>query len=261
MVVANVVGAEVMVSCFLSLMVGVASVVSVASLEVVTEPDSTTDIQRRSLEALVEVAVVFELVVASELVVAVPYPTTDMQRRSLEALVEVVVAFELVVASELVVAVPYPTTDMQRRSLEALVEVVVAVVEVFVEEVVLSVVVVFLSSSDVAVFFFSGSPLGSSEPESEGVFGVEGGGLGPPGEGFPDGDQPPPRPQLWSDGQRRGTIQPPTLPPPEFVVPEPQISLNTQPHATVGFEPFEVVTEVAVKTTLLVCWPLVTLTV
>lgn len=95
---------------------------------------------------------------------------------------------------------------------------------------------VFLSSS--------GSSSGSSPPEPEGAFGVEGGG-GPPGEGFPDGNQPPPRPQSFFDGQRSGIIQPPLLPPPELL-PEPQISLNTQPHARVGFEPFEVVMEVPV---------------
>lgn len=84
--------------------------------------------------------------------------------------------------------------------------------------------------------------------------GAEGGGLGPPGPGFPDGSQPPPRPQLLSVGQSNGTRQPPLLPPPEFVFPAPQRSLNalTQPHARVGFKPFEVVTEVAVKMTLLV---------
>lgn len=150
--------------------------------------------------------------------------------------------------------VPDSTTVMQRRSLEEEGEVVDEVADV-VEEVVLSVVV-----ADVVVLSSSGSSSGSSEPEPEGVSGVEGGGLGPPGDGFPDGDQPPPIPQLWSDGQSSGTTQPPLLPP-ESVVPEPQRSLEAQPHAIVGFEPSEVVTEVAVKVTLLVSWPLVILTV
>lgn len=74
MVVVNVLGAEVMVLDFLSLvvvalLVVVASLVVAASLVVVTEPDSTTVMQRRSLEALVGVEVA--LVVAFELVVGV----------------------------------------------------------------------------------------------------------------------------------------------------------------------------------------------
>jgi hypothetical protein len=200
------------------------SVVVAASLVAITEPDSATDMQRRILEALVGVEVA--LVVAFELEVVVGVDST----------------------------VPDSTTDIQRRSLEGEGEEVDEVVDV-VEEVVLSVAVV-----DDVVLSFLGSSSGFSEPEPEGVLGVEGGGLGSPGEGFPDGDHPSPRPQLWSDGQSRGTTQP-LFPPPESVVPEPQRSLEAQPHATVGSEPSEVVTEVAVKVILLVSWPLVILTV
>ena len=199
-------------------------VVVAASLVAIIEPDSATDMQRRILEALVGVEVA--LVVALELEVAVGVDST----------------------------VPDPTTVMQRRSLEGEGEEVDEVVDV-VEEAVLSVAVV-----DFVVLSSLGSSSGSSDPEPEGVLGVEGGGLGPPGGGFPNGDHPPPRPQLWSDGQSRGTTQP-LLPPPEYVVPEPQRSLEAQPHAMVGSEPSEVVTEVPVKVILLVSWPLVILTV
>lgn len=219
MLVENVLGAEVMVFDFLS-------VVLAASLVAITEPDSATDMQSCILEALVGVEVAL------------------------------VLAFELEVGVEVDFTVPDSATVMQRRSLEGEGEEVDEAVDV-VEEVVLSVAdvdVVVLSSSS------SGLSSGLSEPEPEGVLGVEGGGFGPPGEGFPDGDHPPPRPQLWSDGQSRGTTQP-LLPPPESVVPEPQRSLEAQPHANVGSEPSEVVTEVAVKVILLVSWPLVILTV
>lgn len=227
MVVANVLGAEVTVFDFLLVVVA-------ASLVAIIEPDSATDMQRRILEALVGVEVA--LVVALELEVAL------------------VVAFELEVAVGVDSTVPDPTTVMQRRSLEGEGEEVDEVVDV-VEEAVLSVAVV-----DFVVLSSLGSSSGSSDPEPEGVLGVEGGGLGPPGGGFPNGDHPPPRPQLWSDGQSRGTTQP-LLPPPESVVPEPQRSLEAQPHAMVGSEPSEVVTEVPVKVILLVSWPLVILTV
>lgn len=227
MLVENVLGAEVMVFDFLS-------VVLAASLVAITEPDSATDMQSRILEALVGVEVA--LVVAFELEVGL------------------VVAFELEVGVEVDSTVPDSATVMQRRSLEGEGEEVEEAVDV-VEEDVLSVAVV-----DVVLLSSSGSSSGLSEPEPEGVLGVEGGGFGPPGEGLPDGDHPPPRPQLWSDGQSRGTTQP-LLPPPESVVPEPQRSLEAQPHANVGSEPSEVVTEVAVKVILLVSWPLVISTV
>lgn len=217
MLVENVLGAEVIVFDFLS-------VVLAASLVAITEPDSATDMQSRILEALVGVEVAL------------------------------VVAFELEVGVEVDSTVPDSATVMQRRSLEGEGEEVEEAVDV-VEEDVLSVAVV-----DVVLLSSSGSSSGLSEPEPEGVLGVEGGGFGPPGEGLPDGDHPPPRPQLWSDGQSRGTTQP-LLPPPESVVPEPQRSLEAQPHANVGSEPSEVVTEVAVKVILLVSWPLVISTV
>lgn len=86
MVVANVVGAEVMVFDFLSVVV--AALLVAASLVAITEPDSATDMQRRILEALVgvEVALVvaFELEVAVGVDTTVPDSETVMQRRSLE---------------------------------------------------------------------------------------------------------------------------------------------------------------------------------
>lgn len=140
------------------------------------------------------------------------------------------------------------------------VEVAVVDEEVLVVDVVFSDEVVF--SLELEPVDFSVESLVLSGSPSSGSSGVsEGGGLGPPGDGFPEGFQPPPKPQLLSLGQSKGMRQPPL--PPSVPEPEPQISPNslTQPQATVGLEPFEVVIEVAVKTTLLVSSPLVILTV
>lgn len=81
-----------------------------------------------------------------------------------------------------------------------------------------------------------------------------GGGTGPPGErgtgppgrrGFVTGIHPPMRPQPATNGQSRGTSQ------------TPQMSSEAQPHAAVGSELSAVTTSVAVKTAVLVSWPLV----
>lgn len=158
-------------------------------------------------------------------------------------------------------ALPVPSwTVKQSRSFDLDVEVAVDLVELLVVDTVVGVVVVSWLEVDLSLEVESVEVSGSSEVESEsGSSGSTGGGVGPPGGGLPAGTHPPPKPQLSTSGQSKGTIQWP-VPPGTGTIAAPQISLRSweHPQAKVGSEPSEVVTEVPVKTTLLVSSLLVT---